>query len=231
MTMSNRDGSQETLEHLSLALQEESLDLELSKLRTRRGKKVATLCVVLVAGLAGCGRGTPEHVDVSDYSDPDRNPWTPAGLFSDPKVAELAQAVSRNDLVAIDQLVSAGVDVNSQGKDATTPLCWAFMLRNKAAFRRLLERGADANHRIFGGNYPLILFLVNERDSEWLELAMKYKADPNAACRLTFIPHGGETALFRTLSRGNERSFEILLKAGANINHRMCDGATPVIHA
>lgn len=65
--------------------------------------------------------------------------------FNDPQVIKLCRAAISGNVRVIDELVAAGVDVNSRGEDGMTPLLFSLVGTNKSGLRRLMAHGADLN--------------------------------------------------------------------------------------
>jgi len=64
-------------------------------------------------------------------------------IFKDRNVRNLAVAAEKGDTNRIDQILAEGVDINSVGDEAITPLVWALVKRNTVGHEHLLKRGAD----------------------------------------------------------------------------------------
>lgn len=150
-------------------------------------------------------------------------------MFDEPSVIALADAIKNEDLPEIDRIVSSGVDINTGGRDNVSPLGWALMVNKKAAFQRLLERGADPNRMVWN-SVPLISITAkNDTDSDWLESALKHKGDPNIVNSVAGIPNGKETPIFNAVRSRNKKNLELLIKAGADLNHRKYNDNTPLM--
>lgn len=194
------------------------------------------IAVACLACISGCGRPLPERLNIVDFTTPRGQIWEPRDLFADPQVISLAVAVKNGDLHEIDRLLSAGVDVNAKGKDDITPLGWAMMIRNKAAFRHLLERGANPNQRVLPGmtgalNVTDVAARIDD-DSEWLDIVLQHGGDPNVS-----TDPDGETPIFTVLNQFfdsnavKKKKIDLLIKAGADLNHQNAKGITPLMWA
>jgi ankyrin repeat protein len=179
--------------------------------------RLTVLAILTACCLALCGGCSTAKSD-PDYS------------FSDPRVLTLLRAIDREDLAEIDQLVAAGVDVNAVGQSNAfrgvlnaTPLTWAFG-EKKAAFKRLLELGADPNQVVNGHGTIVRTAAAHQSDSEWLQMVLDYHGSPDLDGPLRFTP------LFHAVSSQRVESLRLLINAGANINHESWLG-TPLIWA
>jgi ankyrin repeat protein len=185
-------------------------------------------------GLISCSDSHPPRnrsLDIVDFPPLPHPPtYRPADFFSDPQAIELVTAVQRADLATIDELVAAGADVDVTGKDGANPLTWALLKQKKTAFKWLLGKGANPNHLVMGG-VPLVdIAARNGEDSEWLELLLKYKADPNVAYgrdRHMALNSG----IYYATGEGQKRNLELLIHAGADLNHLDDFGSTPMLIA
>jgi hypothetical protein len=154
----------------------------------------------------------------------------PELFFKDPQVLELVKAASSGDVETIERLVKAGGDVNARGERGLTPLWWTMRSANKAGFKRLLELGADPNvwtDDDFAASSVTMDAVWRDTDTEWLELALKHGGDPNLK-----DPRFGSTPLYKAASsRNRKKVVEMLIEAGADLNHRSDGGSTPLIAA
>jgi ankyrin repeat protein len=180
----------------------------------------AALMVILCCTYLGCSRN-PTAGRAGKY-------------FSDPQMVALAEVVSQGDVQQIDKLVAQGADVNARGKDGLTLLMWALISENKASFKRLLEHGADPNLYI-AGHYLAGFHTVTKatagigNSSEWLEMALQHGGDPNLVTSIT--PKDTETPIFAAIESRRKQNLDLLIKAGADLNHQDHRGTTPMVYA
>ena len=173
---------------------------------------------------------------------------SPKKFFNDPKVVTLAEAAEEGNVKEIDRLAAEGANVSVRGKYGATPLFWAMWAKNKAGFQRLLEHGANPNCEIDDASSPddetfnmkretpsaIELAAGWPDDSQWLELLLKHHANVNHVRRgernVTDF-NAGATPLFDAIAAANMKNLDLLIRAGADVNHRNSLGNTPMIHA
>ncbi len=153
----------------------------------------------------------------------------PEDYFPDPQVIALVRAVGQGDIESIDRLAAAGANVNALGRNSKargwqemTPLLWSRLAGRKNAFRRLLELGADPNATVRGVG-SIVRFAAGSDDSEWLQIALAHKGNPDIVTGKI-----GDTPIFRTIQRESLKNLEILIEAGADLNHKTKSGDPPV---
>ena len=163
--------------------------------------------------------------------------------FGDKKVAELAVSAARGDLREFDKLLLAGANPNAQGKSGLTPVIWAMKARNKAGYARLLDRGASADCIIKDRDYAFAVGRTligiaarNSDDSQWLRILLKHSANPNLVGpkwgdRCTVDYSAGMTPLFDAIDSDRAENLDLLIEAGANVNHQDNFGNTPMMDA
>lgn len=151
--------------------------------------------------------------------------------FSEPQQIELARAVSKDDIKAVDNAIDKGADVNKIGKEEMTPLAWAFAKQNKASFQRLLEKGADPNFmtsKVAWNNegQSVMQFAALSEDSDYLRLALQYGGNPNAPDSLP-----GRTIIYTAIRNNRPENIKILAKNGGHINYKDNTGFTPLMYS
>lgn len=155
----------------------------------------------------------------------------------DRALRELAEAAADGKLSTIRELVQKGVPINGQGKEAITPLFWAFRRRNQSGFKELLQLGANPNLYTDDGTSFMVSFAEPLHDQNYendnvifLETALKYGGNPNLAAdyakRTDLSPLMAATTLGSSLRR-----IDLLLDAGAAINYKDSAGNTAIHHA
>jgi hypothetical protein len=152
-----------------------------------------------------------------------------ASCFSaNPQAQALAAAAEKGDIKEIDRLVDAGADVNAVGMYGLTIAEWLLFHPNEDGFRRLLERGADANmltvwsgedvaYRDFQQQQSSLVHWAAYRTKalgpEYLRLVLDVgKGDPNLE-----PPDRQSRPILKALEVGNEAAFFLLLNKGAEL--------------
>ena len=131
--------------------------------------------------------------------------------------------------------------------------------RDKSGFRRLLKRGADPNRVIdptWGSDSdkesdvcetirmymdydgwnswsPIGMAAADKEDSEWLEILLRHGANPNLVWRGVnhWALDAGQTAIFAAIRHGSVKNLDLLIHAGADVNHQDNSGETPLLFA
>ncbi len=138
---------------------------------------------------------------------------TARDIFSDSKVAALANAACKGNTAKIAQLVHSGAQVNARGKADISPLIWAMTCHNYDGIRALLENGADPNQPMEYGQTPVWL-AAGGSDPKILPILLDHGGDPNAFCAQC----QGTSALENAIDYKRTANMELLVKRGANVN-------------
>lgn len=139
---------------------------------------------------------------------------------------KLAQAVKRQNVSKIKQLVSQGkVNVNYQEpRFGKTLLIWAVLTDRYKSAQALLENGADPDIRdTYSGTSALMEAADNEDSSNFIRLLLKHGADPNIDAGAK-EPNRIATPLIAA-SKKRLESVELLVEAGAEIDYVTSHGA------
>lgn len=132
--------------------------------------------------------------------------------FQNDGVVSLLRAVSKKDAKEAKHLIDSGVNINTVGKDGTTPLIWMLGQQDLAAMKLLLELGADPNQYVIGGVSPPIKLAAGGGKLEALRLLLDRGGDPN-------LLYGTETPLMMAIKGSHLDCAELLLERGADINY------------
>lgn len=150
---------------------------------------------------------------------------SPAEIFHDPGLRQLAQAAQHGNVKEINVLIAKGVDVNGHGKYGIGPLFSAWQALNKKGYKALLEHGANPNN-IWSNGYTLLNAIAMTPDPYFMRLALEHGANPNLAA-----PVSNETPIFKAVRPRGKVNLQLLIHAGANLNHQDNDGETPLMVA
>jgi ankyrin repeat protein len=155
----------------------------------------------------------------------------PAAYYSEQGEIALLKATDRNDIQKMDESISQGAKVNAVGNEEMTPLAWAFAKQNLAGYQHLLEKGADPNFKTKktawnNDGHSVMQFAAMSENPEYLILALKHGGNPNAPDSLR-----GRTILYTSIDNRRGENIKILVKSGANLNHRDKAGFTPLMES
>lgn len=160
-------------------------------------------------------------------------PWmylTPEEIFSDTQVIALANAAKKGDIKRINQLIDAGVDVNSRGLHGLTPLFSALVAKNKKGVKLLLSRKANPNLYADDGRADIHTACNIVSDPEFLKLILDHGGDTELIVKQGSL---SGRPLHEIMLRNNNtlEKMDLLIKAGADINGLDASGSTPVMKA
>lgn len=147
------------------------------------------------------------------------DPAIDLGSFVRPEGAALLEAAFEGDLERVQELLTAGVSPRTKNRHGVTAISRAVHGGRLEVFRLLLARvpGTDLEQELLAASA--------EKNLDFLELLLEHGVDPNAT-----VPAGefiaSRSALVETLRMNNEAAFELLLGAGADVNHRLHDERT-----
>jgi len=140
--------------------------------------------------------------------------------------AKLIQAVKDGDLQTVQDLLTAGVEVNAKDYDGRTALMWAAYEGSMEIVGVLFENGADVNAKNSKGVTALML-AADQNHMEITKLLLAKDADINAK-----TTDNGQTALMTAATKsGRTAVVRLLLENGAEINAENNKGATALVVA
>jgi uncharacterized protein len=134
-----------------------------------------------------------------------------AGILSAAGSSDVADAVMREDRVAVEKLVEQHADVNAPQPDGATALHWAVFRSDKEMVDLLIRAGANPKAANRDGSTPLWLACING-DAPIIATLLKAGADANEQLPL------GRTPLMVAARTGNVDAIQVLLDHGANVN-------------
>jgi ankyrin repeat protein len=141
------------------------------------------------------------------------------------KYTGLHAAAAQGDVALIKQLVAAGANVNATDPYGRTPMHVAAYQSHDAAVLALGEAGGDPN-LLERDKYDIITIAAVADDAEMVATAVKAGGK---ATNITSIYDG--TALIAAAHEGNWESIDVLIKAGAPLDHVNNLGWTAMIEA
>ena len=142
-------------------------------------------------------------------------------VFTDPRVAELAEAVADGDTLRIRDL-AAGVDLSTRGDKHVTLLQWALLNRSFAGMKALLDAGADPTQSGMDSD-TVVHMAAMANDATYLTELLARGVNPNVR-----NPESGAGPLRAALMGERGEQFRALLAAGADPDLADRLGNTPL---
>lgn len=141
-----------------------------------------------------------------------------ASVFSDSKVAELANAACDGAATRVKPLVQDGADVNGQGTQGITPLIWAMSCHNYAGISALLEQGANPNLPMANGSTAVYL-AAGGSDPKILPLLLDHGGNPKEMKVFDLINnrHVYKSPLMNAAQMDRFENVKLLVTRGANV--------------
>jgi len=138
-------------------------------------------------------------------------------------MTNLIERVFTNDIDGLRDSLAQGADPNKRSGDGRTPLIHAAIDGKLAVAKLLLDHGADVNAQD-GLGYSALHYSAQNYLLEMAALLIAHGAKVDAE------DNHGNTPLARAAfdSKGRGALISILLKAGADRNHRNRHGQTPL---
>ena len=142
-------------------------------------------------------------------------------VFTDPRAAELAEAVANGDTARIRDL-STGMDLSIRGDKQVTLLQWALLNRSIAGMKALLDAGADPVQAGMD-NDTVVHMAAMANDAAYLSELLTRGVNPNVR-----NPESGAGPLRAALMGERDEQFRALLAAGADPDLADRLGNTPL---
>lgn len=136
----------------------------------------------------------------------------------------LLEAATQGDIVAIQQLLADGADIEERDTQGRTALLRATLANQVAAATLLMEAGADVNAKDNIEDSPY-LYAGAQGLNEILRIALAHGADLQSTNR-----YGG-TALIPAAEKGHPETVRMLLEAGVAVDHVNKLGWTALLEA
>jgi ankyrin repeat protein len=138
----------------------------------------------------------------------------------------LMKAVRKNDVAAVNTLISQGADVNELDPNGDAPLVMAAYLGHTEIVRALLEAGADVAAVDPGMKATALHAASYAGRSEAARVLIEYHIDIDKQG-----PRNGYTALHDAIWQNNIDTAKVLIDAGANLELTSHEGETPLAFA
>lgn len=146
---------------------------------------------------------------------------SPSELYTG-KALEAATAIQQKDAEALARVMHASPGTcKDRGLKELPLLVWAMGNDNRAAFELLLKSGAPPDDYFFmqGAKMSVLTLATGADKSDYFRLLLAAKANPNG------LPES-EPPLFTAFYSHKDDRFELLLGAGADVNHADETGKT-----
>jgi ankyrin repeat protein len=111
-------------------------------------------------------------------------------------------------------LLESGADIHKKAKLGYTPLCFASQEGHDEIIQLLIDRGSNLEHQDYYSRTPLLLAARFSNKESTVNKLLELKANINHQSK------NKNTALHYATLCGNYKIIELLLKYGANINHK-----------
>ena len=152
---------------------------------------------------------------------------SPSGHFAEDKDAALTAAALKGDVDEIDSLIKGGANPNAVSTEGLPILAWALLGHSKPGFVALLEHhanpGAFINHRSMSSTLPGMTIRI--RDEFWFDQLLAHGLSPDYLTDRD----GGFSIISDTISSDRKEMTALLIKKGADVNHRNIGGFTPLM--
>jgi hypothetical protein len=148
--------------------------------------------------------------------------------FADVRATALTAAAIRGDLHEVDTLIEEGADPNALSTKGIPVLGCVLLYHGKPGFVALLEHHAIPGAAVgvyrspLGDSVPAMAALSD--DSFWLEQLLAHGLSPDFVTER----EGGLTLIFETISVDRDEMTALLIRSGADLNHRTTWGDTPL---
>ena len=125
----------------------------------------------------------------------------------------IREVITKCEQNCVASLVAGGADVNVRDKQGNTALIWAAHHEHAQCIDLLVEAGASVNvQSTMSGETPLIMAMLGNNPIGCVTALTAAGADVNIA------NHSGDTPLCFAARKGNFKSIERLIEAGADVN-------------
>jgi uncharacterized protein len=183
------------------------------------------LITILLLGIATSSCSSPNQQARANLKS-----MRPEFYYSNRNEIEFINFLDKKDFQKADGLLADGIQVNVIGHEEMTPLAWTFSKQNLAAFRYLLEKGANPNFQTKKAawnddGHSVMEFAALSENPEYLTLALQHGGNPNAPDSLM-----GRTIIFTAIDNKRNENIKILAKYGGDLNRVGKAGFTPMMH-
>ncbi len=135
----------------------------------------------------------------------------------------LMDAVKRNDIAKVQQLIAQGVNVDEKDASQDVPLIMAAYMGHTEIVKALLEAGADVTAVDPGMKATALHAAAYAGRADAARLLIEYGIAIDQQG-----PYNGYTALHDAVWQNNVETAEVLINAGANLTITSNSGQTPL---
>lgn len=148
--------------------------------------------------------------------------------FKNPVEARFVEAVASGDTRTLSKLIQEGTNVNAIGREGMRPLFWAIGKGSVKGFEFLVLNGADPNvvapsSSGDGISVSVMGLSAIAANPAYLQLALRHGGDPDAPAG-----YGNRTVIFESILNNRLPNMQLLIEAGANVNHQDISGSPPI---
>jgi len=133
-------------------------------------------------------------------------------------ITSLALAAAVQSPQVIKLLLAHGADADIQSKSGSTPLIRALLANNHIAVKMLVDASKNLEHCDTKGTTALLACLQAPRD--WGQQTVMMETLIKGGCNVNFQNSSGATPLMVASGMGRRDLAQLLIDAGADINHR-----------
>ncbi|XP_046838549.1 ankyrin-1-like isoform X2 [Vespa crabro] len=140
---------------------------------------------------------------------------------------DLCDAIQKDDLCKVIDLISKGANVNACNNSDKFPLQIAIKKKSMKIIEELIQKGANVNIKVYyeNQNIPLVEYAMVESNENIVTLLIEKDAS------LTFNNNNEEKVLHYVIKNGLLELLKQLINKGININLKINEDETPLIIA
>jgi bla regulator protein BlaR1 len=181
---------------------------------------IASVCFGLTVATVGAAHSYAPKISVEDV----KSDSIHYSIMDDKVGLKLIDAVDKNDIQTITQMINDGTDIDTPAIGDGTALIIAVRRNNVEMVQALIDLGANVNQSSHGDGNPLIN-AVMRNNLKIAQLLIDQGADVNQSS------HGDGNPLINAAMRNNLKIAQLLIDQGADVNSVVPRDETPLINA